>query len=402
MHDRNQKVASCLSRVKEAIVAVLLLMVVGTGTALAQTSGRTITGKVLDENNQPMPGVTIIVDGTTNGTMTGSDGTFTLGGVPSGATVIVSCIGYTNQVLPEGKSNYVVSLVPDSEMLEETVVVAFGQQKKLSVTGAISTVASADLRKTTSTRLDNALAGRVTGLTSMQSGGGQPGVDGATMYLRGAATTNGKSPLILVDGVERDNIRTIDMNEVESISVLKDASATALYGVQGANGVILIQTRKGQKGKAQLNISVDQGWTSFTKEPSRLHSWEYCELRNEALMNSGEKAAFSDETIAKFRNPLLGLDPSSPDYDNQVAIRKAVYCDNDYYRMYLKSNTPQTRANANISGGTDFVNYFVNVGYIHQGGNLNTESPDYLGYDPQCYMNRLSFVQTLISTSQRT
>lgn len=395
MHDRNQKVASCLSKVKAAMAAVLLLWLVGTGTALAQQSGKTITGKVLDENNQPMPGVTIIVDGTTNGTMTGSDGTFTLGGVPSGATVIVSCIGYTNQVLPEGKSNYVVSLVPDSEMLEETVVVAFGQQKKLSVTGAISTVASADLRKTTSTRLDNALAGRVTGLTSMQSGGGQPGVDGATMYLRGAATTNGKSPLILVDGVERDNIRTIDMNEVESISVLKDASATALYGVQGANGVILIQTRKGQKGKAQLNISVDQSWTSFTKEPSRLHSWEYCELRNEALMNSGEKAAFSDETIAKFRNPLLGLDPSSPDYDNQVAIRKAVYCDNDYYRMYLKSNTPQTRANANISGGTDFVNYFVNVGYIHQGGNLNTESPDYLGYDPQCYMNRLSLRSNL-------
>lgn len=395
MHDRNQKVASCLSKVKAAMAAVLLLMVVGTGTALAQQSGKTITGKVLDENNQPMPGVTIIVDGTTNGTMTGPDGTFTLGGVPSGATVIVSCIGYTNQVLPEGKTNYLVSLVPDSEMLEETVVVAFGQQKKLSVTGAISTVASADLRKTTSTRLDNALAGRVTGLTSMQSGGGQPGVDGATMYLRGAATTNGKSPLILVDGVERDNIRTIDMNEVESISVLKDASATALYGVQGANGVILIQTRKGQKGKAQLNISVDQSWTSFTKEPSRLHSWEYCELRNEALMNDRQAPEFSEETIAKFRNPLLGLDPSSPDYDNQVAIRKAVYCDNDYYRMYLKSNTPQTRANANISGGTDFVNYFVNVGYIHQGGNLNTESPDYLGYDPQCYMNRLSLRSNL-------
>lgn len=395
MHDRKQKVASCLSKVKAAIAAVLLLMVVGTGTALAQKTGRTITGKVLDENNQPMPGVTIVVDGTTKGTMTGPDGTFTLAEVPSGSTVIVSCIGYTNQVLPEGKSNYVVSLVPDSEMLEETVVVAFGQQKKLSVTGAISTVASADLRKTTSTRLDNALAGRVTGLTSMQSGGGQPGVDGATMYLRGAATTNGKSPLILVDGVERDNIRTIDMNEVESISVLKDASATALYGVQGANGVILIQTRKGQKGKAQLNISVDQSWTSFTKEPSRLHSWEYCELRNEALMNDSQAPEFSEETIAKFRNPLLGLDPSASDYENQVAIRKAIYCDNDYYRMYLKSNTPQTRLNANISGGTDFVNYFVNVGYIHQGGNLNTESPDYLGYDPQCYMNRLSLRSNL-------
>ena len=377
------------------MAAVLMLMVIGTGTAFAQKSSRTITGKVLDENNQPMPGVTIIVDGTTKGTMTGPDGTFTLDGVPSGATVIVSCIGYTNQILPEGKTNYQVKLVPDTEMLEETVVVAFGQQKKVSVTGAISTVASADLRKTTSTRLDNALAGRVTGLTSMQSGGGQPGVDGATMYLRGAATLNAADPLILVDGVERDNIRTIDMNEVESISVLKDASATALYGVQGANGVILIQTRKGQKGKAQLSISVDQSYTSFTKEPSRLHSWEYCELRNEALSNDGLAIEYSDEVIAKFKNPLLGLDPSSPDYADQVAIRNAIYCDNDYYRMYLRKNTPQTRANVNISGGTDFVNYFVNVGYIHQGGNLNTEDPDFLGYDPQCYMNRLSLRSNL-------
>ncbi len=394
MHERIQKVVSCLW-VKTMTAAVLMLLVVGSGIAFAQKPDRTITGKVLDENNQPMPGVTIIVDGTTKGTMTGPDGTFTLAGVPSGSTVIVSCIGYTNQVLPEGKSDYQIKLVPDSEMLEETVVVAFGQQKKVSVTGAISSVSSKDLRKTTATRLDNALAGRVTGLTSMQSGGGQPGVDGATMYLRGAATLNGKSPLILVDGVERDNIRTIDMNEVESISVLKDASATALYGVQGANGVILIQTRRGQKGKAQLNISFDQSWTSFTKEPSRLHSWEYCELRNEALANDGIAAAYSDEVIAKFRNPLLGLDPSSSDYENQVATRRAIYCDNDFYRMYLKKNTPQTRANVNISGGTDFVNYFVNVGYIHQGGNLNTEDPDYLGYDPQCYMDRLSLRSNL-------
>lgn len=395
MHEKIQRVASCFSKVKAVMVVVLLLMVVGAGNAFAQKSGRTITGKVLDENNQPMPGVTIIIDGTAKGTMSGPDGTFTLAEVPAGSTVVVSCIGYKNQVLPEGKSEYLVKLVPDSEMLEETVVVAFGQQKKVSVTGAISSVSSKDLRKTTATRLDNALAGRVTGLTSMQSGGGQPGVDGATMYLRGAATTNGKSPLILVDGVERDNIRTIDMNEVESISVLKDASATALYGVQGANGVILIQTRKGQKGKAQLNITFDQSWTSFTKEPSRLHSWEYCELRNEALTNDGLDPLYSEEVIAKYKNPLLGLDTSDPDYATKASVRQAIYCDNDYYRMYLKKNTPQTRANVNISGGTDFVNYFVNVGYIHQGGNLNTEDPDYLGYDPQCFMNRLSLRSNL-------
>ena len=138
MHENPNLVASCLSRVKAVMAAVLLLLIVGTGTSFAQGSGRTITGKVLDENNQPMPGVTIIIDGTTTGTMTGPDGTFSLAGVPSGAKVIVSCIGYTNQVLPEGKTVYQIKLVPDSEMLEETVVVAFGQQKKISVTGAIS------------------------------------------------------------------------------------------------------------------------------------------------------------------------------------------------------------------------------------------------------------------------
>lgn len=150
MHERIQKVVSCLW-VKTMTAAVLMLLVVGSGIAFAQKPDRTITGKVLDENNQPMPGVTIIVDGTTKGTMTGPDGTFTLAGVPSGSTVIVSCIGYTNQVLPEGKSDYQIKLVPDSEMLEETVVVAFGQQKKVSVTGAISSVSSKDLRKTTAT-----------------------------------------------------------------------------------------------------------------------------------------------------------------------------------------------------------------------------------------------------------
>ena len=392
IHDKIQN-KSCFSSLRAAIAVVLVLLTTGANLAFAQN--RTITGTVIDENNQPFPGVSIYVDGSTNGTMTNDDGSFTLGNVPSNAVIVVSCIGYLEQRLEPGKTSYSIKLVPDNDILEESVVVAFGQQKKVSVTGSIATVSSKDLRKTTTTRLDNALAGRVTGLTSMQAGGGQPGVDGATMYLRGAATTNGKSPLILVDGVERDNIRTIDMNEVESISVLKDASATALYGVQGANGVILIQTRRGQKGKAQLSMTFDQSWTSFTKEPERLHSWDYCVLRNEALVNDGLQPAFTQEVIDKYKNPLLGLDPSAPDYEQQAAMRKVIYPDNDWYRMYLKKNTPQTRVNANISGGTDFVNYFLNVGYIHQGGNLNTEDPKQLGYDPQCYMNRLSLRSNL-------
>lgn len=393
IHDKIQ-FASCLSKMRAAIAVVLLLLTAGAGN-LAFAQSRTITGTVLDENSQPMPGATVMVEGTTNGTMTNADGTFVLANVPAKATVVVKCVGYKDIVLESGKTSYTIKLEVDATLLEETVFVAFGQQKKVSVTGSISTVSNADLRKTTTTRLDNALAGRVTGLTSMQSAGGQPGADGATMYLRGAATTNGKSPLILVDGVERDNIRTIDMNEVESLSVLKDASATALYGVQGANGVILIQTRRGQKGKAQLSMTFDQSWTSFTKEPSVLHSWEYCEFRNQALVNDGKEPQFSQEVIDKFKNPLLGLDPADPDYEAKAAMRQYTYPDNDFYRMYLRKNTPQTRVNANLSGGTDFVNYFLNVGYIHQGGNLNTEDPDELGYDPQCYMNRLSLRSNL-------
>src|SRR5690606_228651 len=144
------------------------------------------------------------------------------------------------------------------ENIDEVVVVAYGQQKKLSVTGAVSSVSSDELKKTPSASLAVALAGKLPGLSSVQRGGGQPGRDDATMFLRGAATTNGQSPLILIDGVPRDNIRTLDANEVESVTVLKDASATAVFGVRGANGVILITTRRGSEGRTELNASVDQ------------------------------------------------------------------------------------------------------------------------------------------------
>ena len=383
--------ASCLSKMRAAIAAVLLLLVAGSGTLALAQRGRTVTGRVVDENNQPFPGVTVMVEGTTNGTMTNVDGTFRLDNVPASATVVVSCVGYKTQRFTGAQSPLNVQLVSDNEMLNETVVVAFGQQKKATVTGAIATVSTTELRKTTSTRLDNALAGRVTGLTSMQSGGGQPGRDGATMYLRGAATLNGKSPLILVDGVERaDGIRTLDMNEVESISVLKDASATGLYGVRGANGVILIQTRRGEKGKPNLSISFDQSFSEFTVQPERTHSWEYMQLRNEALVNSGSVPAYSDELIEKFKNPLFGLTGNEENYAQLKKMREYLYCDNDYYSMMFRRFTPQSRLSANISGGTDNVNYFLNIGYIHQNGNLKTLSVDELGYNPQSFMNRFS------------
>ena len=397
IHDKNLS-AALLSGLRAVAAVVCLLLCAGLWTpSWGQRGGREITGTVVDENNLPMPGVTVMVDGTVNGTMTTDAGTFVLGNVPANATIVVSCIGYTTQRIEVGtRNNFSIKLVPDTEMLEETVVVAFGQQKKATVTGAIATVSTTDLRKTTSTRLDNALAGRVTGLTSMQSGGGQPGRDGATMYLRGAATVNGQSPLILVDGVERsDGIRALDMNEVESISVLKDASATGLYGVRGANGVILITTRRGQKGKPNLNITFDQSMSSFTVQPERLHSWEYLEMRNQAFINDGKTVPYSDEVIAKFKNPLFGLTGNESNYEELKTMREYLYCDNDYYRMMFKQFTPQSRFNANISGGTDMVNYFLSIGYIHQDGNLKTLPKSELGYNPQAYMNRFSLRSNL-------
>ncbi|MDR0698568.1 MAG: TonB-dependent receptor [Tannerella sp.] len=357
----------------------------------------TVTGTVVDELNEPVLGANVTVKGTTNGNITDLNGTFILNNVTEGSTLVISYVGYRKKevAVTSASTTYLIRLEEDTQLLEEVVVVGYGQQKRVSVTGAIATVSPKELRKTSTTRLDNALAGRVTGLTSMQSGGGQPGVDGATMYLRGAATTNGKSPLILVDGIERDNIRTIDMNEVENLSVLKDASATAVYGVRGANGVILITTRRGTKGKPQLSISVDESWTSFTNEPEHIHSWDWMEMRNQAKVNSGLEVEFPDYVIDKYRNPLAGLDPSASDYETQKKKRLYMYPDNDYYRMYIAKYTPQTRINANISGGTDFVNYFVNAGYIYQGGNLNTEPEAKLGYDPSCWMQRFSLRSNL-------
>src|SRR5690606_19644986 len=177
--------------------------------------------------------------------ISGQDGSFVLAGVQLGDTLLFRLVGYIDEELAvRNAAPMNVELIPDNVGLDEVVVVAYGVQKKVTITGAISSVSTDELRVSSSASIANALAGRVAGLTSMQRVGGQPGVDDATMYLRGAATINGTNPLILIDGVPRDNIRTLDINEVESISVLKDASATAVFGVRGANGVLIITTKR--------------------------------------------------------------------------------------------------------------------------------------------------------------
>lgn len=267
---------------------------------------------------------------------------------------------------------------------------AYGQQKKVSVTGAVASVGGQELRQSSSASLTSALAGRLPGLAAVQSSG-QPGRDDASLYLRGVSTTNGQSPLILIDGVPRDNLRTLDASEVASVTVLKDASATAVFGVRGANGVILVTTKRGTPGKTELNLSVDQSMSAFTTEPGRLHSVEYLELRNQASANDGLPLPFSEEIIDKYRNPLAGLDPNDPDYERKKKVREYIYPDHDYFRELVARFSPQTRVNLNMTGGTERASYFANVAYLHQGGNIKTEPKSQLGYDPSFKMDRFNF-----------
>lgn len=352
-----------------------------------------ITGTVLDKQNMPVPGVTVIIKGTTFGIITDANGNFRLIYTGEAKTLVFSFVGMKTLEVPVGgKTNFSVVMEDETVGLEEVVAVGYGVQKKVSVTGAVSSIETKDVVQSSSASLANALSGRISGLTSIQSGGGQPGRDDATMYLRGAATTNGTSPLVLIDGVPRDNIRTIDPNEVASVSILKDASATALFGVRGANGVILITTRRGTVGKMELSVNAEQSYTSFTREPERLHSLEYMALRNEAARNDGiTTPPFDQATMDMYANPLAGLDPNAPDYAEQARIRQYMYPDHDYYREYISRYSPQTRINMSASGGTEKVSYFVNAAYLHQGGNLNTESKSVLGYDPASKMDRYNF-----------
>ena len=350
-----------------------------------------VQGTVVDQAGAPVIGANVIVEGTTTGTTTDAQGHFQLS-VEPGATLVFSYLGYNTQEIAVGnKTSLKVALQDNSQNIDEVVVVAYGTQKKVSVTGSVSSVQTKELKQSSSANLSTALAGRLSGLTSLQQGGGQPGKDQSTLMLRGAATINGTSPLILIDGVPRDNMDYLSADEVDNVSVLKDASATAVFGVRGANGAILITTKRGQTGKAKLDLNFEQSWTSFTREPERLTSLEYIDLRNQASRNDHKEAPFDAITRAKYADPLKGLDPNDPDYAKKAAQMQYLYPNHDYYRELIKRYTPQTRVNMNISGGTEKVKYFVNAAYLHQGGNLKVEPKSFLGYDPSAKMDRYSF-----------
>ena len=325
-----------------------------------------VTGTVTDTQGEPVPGVTVIQKGTTNGTITDFDGKYALS-VSSGSVLVFTFVGLEAKEVPVGNQRVIdVEMASAMYDLNEVQVVAYGQQKKVSITGAITSVDSEELLKSPTASVANSLAGKVTGLSTIQFSG-QPGADDPTIYVRGVASlSEGRSqPLMIVDGVERSFMQ-LDANEIESVSVLKDASATAVYGVRGANGVIIVTTKRGEKGAAKISTSFSTG----VQQPTRLlefaDSYTYAMRYNEAQLNddpslTADQLRFSPEALNAFST---GSDPQ-------------IYPNTDWVDYILKPTAMQYKGNVNISGGTDKVKYFVSVGYLDQGGLFETFDSQY-------------------------
>lgn len=345
--------------------------------AMQQTREKKVVSGVVSDDMGPIIGATVFVKGTQIGVATNLNGEFKLA-VPVGATIVVSFIGYADkEIVYKGESKLDVSLSESATELEEVQVIAYGATKKVTITGAISSIGTSDILKTPSGSITNALAGKITGLSSVQSTG-QPGADDATLYVRGVGSlTEGlSSPLILVDGVER-SFSQLDPNEIDDITVLKDASATAVFGVRGANGVILVTTKRGQQGKAQISFSTSYALQMPMRIPEFANSYEYASTYNQAQIADGvpeESLVFKPEIIEAFRtrsNPLA-------------------YPDTDWANMLIKNTALQTQHNFTISGGSDVVRYFASLGVFTQDGLFNTFS-NAAGYDGNFSYNRYNY-----------
>lgn len=359
---------------KAKLVCILLALSVAFGALAQQNRSYTVKGVITDTQQMPVPGVTVQIQGTTQGVMADVDGTYSIKVPDGGAVLIFTCMGYQTQDVPVANRQEInVTMPEETTQLEETVVVAYGQQRKESVVAAVSSMPATGLVQTPASNLGIALAGRLPGLTVLQRSG-VPGGEQMNFYIRGASTVNGQSPLILVDGVERD-FTALDPREVETITVLKDASATAVYGVRGANGVILVTTRRGKSGAPVIDVTMEQSWQNPTRMPDMVNAYDYALLRNQVEFQNGRQAIYDDVALEHYR---------TGDF-------QALYPTRNFTKEFIQPNSPMQRVNVNISGGTDRMRYFTTVGYLHQRGIFRTEPFDEYDYDPTSKADRVNF-----------
>lgn len=342
-----------------------------TVTTILQQQKQTITGTILTgDTNEPAIGATVYLRNSTTGTVTDVNGKYSITVEGIGGVLEFSYIGYKKQeVAVTGQKTIDIVLQPDTEVLEEVVVVGYGSQKKESVVGAISTL---DVTKLTvpGSSISNALAGQLSGIVAM-SRSGEPGKNSAAdFYIRGVSSFKGTStPLVLVDGIERD-LDLVDTDDIASFSILKDASASAVYGVRGANGVILITTKKGSVGKPQVNVRTEFGFTQPTKRPQMLGSAEWAELYNEAFGSQ----YYSPEDIEKYRT---NADPD-------------LYPNVDWFDALFDDMAANQRVNLNITGGSDIVKYYVSGAFYNE-SSIYKNAGNIYGYNPSIRYNKFNF-----------
>ena len=367
---------------------IFFLLLFFCSVSLMAQNGVVVKGKVLDANDEPLIGAAIVLKGNTNvGTVADFDGNFTLEVPDRNSVLTVSYLGMTPQdVKVNGRTMIVVVLREDTEVLDEVVVVGYGQQKKASVVGSITQTSSKVLERAGGVSdLGSALTGNLPGVVTTASTG-MPGEEDPQIVIRGASSWNNSAPLILVDGIERP-MSGIDVNSVESISVLKDASATAVYGVKGANGVILITTKRGKEGKATINAGGSMALKIPSKLPNKLDSYDAFQLRNDAveyelgLTPDSWMYMMSQEQMNKYRNPA-----------NQAEAER--YPNIDWADWMFKDYAFSENANVSVSGGTRFVKYYAAIDYQHE-GDLFKEYDNGRGYQTTYGYNRVNMRSNL-------
>jgi len=335
-----------------------------------------VQGRVLDELGEGMIGAGVVIQGTTNGTITDLDGNFVLPSVPRGAILEISSVGYTTKEVQVTGEPLTITLEPDTRALDEAVVIAYGQQKKVTITGAVSAVGGDDLLKAPVANVANALQGNLPGVSAVQASG-MPGADEPVIRIRGVGSLNSAEPLVLVDGVER-SFSQLDANEIESISVLKDASATAVFGVRGANGVILVTTKRGTEGKASVTASASAAMQTISKFIDFADSYTYGKMWN--------YSAITDALPVDRWPGTANINDYSPYADTGIRFSQEVmehfrtgdmprtFPNMDWIKYIMNDSAWQEQANVNVNGGTERVRYFVSAGFLNQDSLFKTFS----------------------------
>ena len=362
-----------MEKCKSYLFGLLALLCMLPSVAFAQNIR--VEGQVKDETGEPMIGVSVMVAGTDTGVITDLDGNFALPSVSQGATLEFSYIGYLTQSLKASR-NMTVSMKPDLQSLEEVVVIAYGQQKKVTITGSVSQVGGDELLKAPVASVANALQGKLPGMSVVQPSG-MPGADEPVIRVRGTGSLNSAEPLVLVDGVER-SFGQLDPNEIEDISILKDASATAVFGVRGANGVILVTTKRGAPGKASVTVSASTAVQQISKFIDFADSYTYGKMWNyTAITDALPMSQWPGTANIKDYTPYAdtGIRFSQDVMEHfRTGDMPVTFPNTDWIKYMMNDAAWQEQVNVNVNGGTEKVRYFVSAGFLNQNSLFKTFS----------------------------